>query len=97
MDLRPVVSEKSIALADANNTYVFYVPRSANKHTIARDIAARFDVSVVDVKTAVLKGKQKRWPVQRGRRFVTGKRSDMKKAYVTLADGDVITLFEGGE
>lgn len=97
MILQPVVSEKSIAMADTQNTYVFFVPKNANKQSIAQEISDRFDVEVKSVKTAIHKGKQKRMPVKRGRMLITGKRSDMKKAYVTLADGESISLFEGSE
>ena len=97
MNLQPVVSEKSIALADTQNTYVFFVPLSVNKHTIAREIEQRFDVKVDKVKTTIQKGKKKRMPVKRGRMLITGKRSDMKKAYVTLEDGESISMFEGSE
>lgn len=97
MNLQPVVSEKSIALTDTQNTYLFFVPKSANKHEIAREVAERFDVEVVSVKTSIHKGKQKRMPVKRGRMLISGKRSDMKKAFVKLAEGESISLFEGSE
>lgn len=97
MMLKPVISEKTIALADKENTYVFYVPKSVNKLQVTDEIKNRFDVNVTRVRTVVLKGKRKRMPVRGGRKTTPGKRSDMKKAYVTLGDGDSITLFEGSE
>ncbi len=97
MIVRPVISEKAIAQTDEENTYVFYVPISANKHTIASEVAQRFDVTVTRVRTAVLKGKSKRMPVRRGQKLISGRRSDMKKAYVTLQEGDSISMFEGSE
>ncbi len=97
MNLQPVVSEKSIALADTQNTYIFFVPKNANKHTISQEISDRFDVEVESVKTSIHKGKQKRMPAKRGRMLITGKRSDMKKAYVKLSEGESISLFEGSE
>lgn len=97
MKLHPLISEKSIALADEENTYVFVVPTSASKISIAREIEQRFSVTVNDVRTAITKGKAKQMPVQRGRRLISGRRSDGKKAYVTLQSGDSIPLLEGGE
>ncbi|PSO45323.1 50S ribosomal protein L23 [Candidatus Saccharibacteria bacterium SW_7_54_9] len=97
MIVRPVISEKAIAQTDEENTYLFYVPLSANKHTIAREVARRFDVTVTGVRTAILKGKSKGVPVRRGRKLISGRRDDMKKAYVTLGEGDSISMFEGSE
>lgn len=97
MIIRPAISEKAIALTDEENTYMFYVPVSANKHAVAAEVARRFEVTVTGVRTAVLKGKSKRMPVRGGRKLISGRRSDMKKAYVTLKEGDSIPLFEGGQ
>lgn len=97
MMLKPVVSEKAIAQAEDGNTYIFYVPKTANKHDIAREISRRFDVTVTEVRTAVMKGKSKQMPVQGGRKLISGRRSDMKKAFVTLSSGDNIPLFEGSQ
>ena len=95
MIITPVVSEKSMLSTEATNTYVFKVPRKANKIEIAKEIAARFKVTVDDVRTTVIKGKPKNQRVQGGSKMVRGVRSDIKKAYVTLKDGDSIELFEG--
>lgn len=97
MILKPVVSEKAIAQAEEENTYIFHVPKSANKHDIAREVARRFDVTVTRVRTTVCKGKSKQMPVQGGRKLISGRRSDMKKAYVTLPSDDNIPLFEGSQ
>lgn len=97
MRLHPFVSEKAIALADEQNTYVFVVPKTAEKVSIRRDIEQRFGVTVTKIRTVIVKGKPKQMIVQRGKRRISGKRSDMKKAYVTLQSGDSIPLFEGGE
>lgn len=97
MMLRPIISEKAIARAEDDNTYTFYVSSSANKHVIADEIARRFDVEVTGVRTALMKGKSKRMPVHQGKKLISGRRSDMKKAYVTLKSGDSISVFEGSE
>jgi len=85
---RPVISEKSFAHAEEGK-YVFVVDNRANKIEIARTVEKLFKVTVIDVKTVVMKGKVKRV----GRKF--GKRSDFKKAYVTLKEGDKIEEFKG--
>ena len=86
--IRPLVTEKSTHLSEEQNTYVFEVGRSANKHQIKAAVESLFRVSVSDVRTLNVRGKMKRFG-----RF-TGKRSNWKKAYVTLADGDFLNFFE---
>jgi large subunit ribosomal protein L23 len=86
--IRPLVTEKSTHLSEEQNTYVFEVGRSANKHQIKAAVESLFGVSVLDVRTLNVRGKMKRFG-----RF-TGKRSNWKKAYVTLADGDFLNFFE---
>ncbi len=85
---RPVISEKSFASAE-NGKYVFVVACKTNKIEIKKAIEKLFKVTVVDVRTVVMKGKVKR----AGRKF--GKRPDFKKAYVTLKKGDKIEEFKG--
>jgi len=86
--LRPVVTEKSTNLL-ADNKYTFYVKRDANKIEIKNAVEQMFKVNVTDVRTMVVKGKEKR----RGR--YVGRTSDRKKAIVTLRPGDRIAIFEG--
>ncbi|HSX08404.1 MAG TPA: 50S ribosomal protein L23 [Candidatus Saccharimonadales bacterium] len=90
--LKPRLSEKTYGLSEGN-VYVFAVPGDANKHTVARAVAAQFDVTVVSVNIINVKGKVKR-TVKKGGRAVTGTRSDVKKAYVTLKDGDTLPFFD---
>lgn len=92
--LKPRISEKAYAQSQRDNvkTYVFEVPSSANKHTVARAVSAQFDVNVATVRTTTTKGKTKQI-YRKGRRPVTGTRSDIKKAYVTLRAGDSLPLF----
>jgi len=92
--LAPLVSEKSVALAEAERTYVFAVPKNANKLQVAKAISEQFKVKVASVRTVIAKGKAKGRLVQRGAKRVSGKRSDIKKAYVKLAEGESIKLFE---
>jgi large subunit ribosomal protein L23 len=87
--LEPVVSEKSYNLLD-EGAYTFKVHPDANKIEIRQAIEAIFDVKVLKVTTANRKGKRKR-----NRRALTfGRRPDVKRAIVTLAEGDRIDLFE---
>jgi large subunit ribosomal protein L23 len=85
--LAPVVSEKSYDLIEDLNTYTFVVDRRANKTEIRQAVSRVFDVDVLKVNTMNRKGKQKRTG------WVVGKRSDTKRALVTLAPGDKIDIF----
>lgn len=82
--LAPHVSEKATLLADAANQIVFRVLPDANKAEVKKAVEARFKVKVSTVRMANVKGKQKRFGQYMGRR------SDWKKAYVTLAPGEDI-------
>lgn len=92
MVLRPKVSEKAYGLSQLRSTYAFIVPKDANKLTVAKAVAAQFKVTVVNVAIVNVKGKAKR-TVRRGGRAVAGRDAAVKKAYVTLKDGDSIAIF----
>lgn len=96
MILKPRLSEKSYGLSLTGNTYTFEVPGDATKHTVARAITAQFGVTVSAVNIINVKGKSVR-TVRKGGRPVAGKRSDVKKAYVTLKEGDSLAIFETEE
>ena len=85
---RPVVTEKSTGLSETGR-YVFEVDPSATKLQIKQVVQEAFDVKVVGVNTMVVKGKRKRF----GPRMSVNK--NWKKAIVTLAPGESITIFEG--
>ena len=85
----PVVSEKSYGLLDAN-VYTFKVHRDASKPEIRDAIQAIFDVKVTNVNTLNRKGKA----VRNRRTGVRTTRPSSKRAIVTLAPGDSISLFE---
>jgi large subunit ribosomal protein L23 len=87
--IRPVVSEKSYGLLDVG-VYTFVVAPDANKLQIREAVESIFNVRVTKVNTLNRKGKRKR----NRRTFTFGKRSDTKRAIVTLAAGDRIELFE---
>jgi large subunit ribosomal protein L23 len=89
--IEPIVSEKSYALIE-QNVYTFRVHPSSSKPEIHDAIEAIFNVKVLKVNTLNRKGKKTR--VRRSNR--TGKKSDSKRALVTLVAGDRIELFESG-
>lgn len=94
--VRPRLSEKTFMLGKTKNVYVFDVPHDVNKHTVAAAVTAQFEVAVADVNITNIKGKRKRL-VRKGGRPVMGQRSDIKKAYVTLADGQHLPFFDEPE
>jgi large subunit ribosomal protein L23 len=84
----PVVSEKS-AIAGEMNQVVFRVSSDATKPEIRRAIEMLFEVDVEDVRVVNIKGKNKRFGQ------TMGKRSDTRKAYVRLKEGQDIDLMPG--
>ena len=86
--IAPVVSEKTYDLLE-KDVYVFRVHPSASKPEIRQAVESIFDVKVVKVNTLNRKGKKRR----NRRNNVIGKRSDTKRAIVTLAEGDTIQIF----
>ena len=93
--LKPRLSEQTYALAQTSRVYVFDVPKDTNKHSIARAVAAQFDVQVEAVNMTTVKGKAKRTVSLTGRRrgATDGVRSDVKKAYVKLVKGASLPVF----
>lgn len=86
---RPLITEKSTMAKELDNQVVFEVDRRATKIEIRKAVETIFDVKVLQVRTLNQKGKSKRM----GKYL--GKRSDWKKAYVTLAPGQSVEFFEG--
>ena len=86
--LGPHITEKS-TMASEHNAVVFKVASDATKPQIKDAVEALFDVKVTGVNTLVAKGKTKRW---KGRPY---KRTDVKKAIVTLNEGDSIDVTSG--
>ena len=89
---KPVVTEKSTSLKEDFNRYVFRVEVKANKRQIKKAVEELFEVKVKDVRTAVIRGKKSVVMNRKGR--FEGYRPNWKKAYVTLAEGDNIDIFE---
>jgi len=86
--VRPLVTEKSTSLLGTDRSYAFEVTIDSTKPQIRKAIEAFYGVEVESVRTLIMRGKVKRF----GRRF--GKRKNWKKAYVTLAEGHELNLFE---
>jgi len=87
--LAPVVSEKSTRAAEKSNQAVFKVLRDARKPEIKAAVEKMFSVKVEAIRTLNVKGKSKRFGASQG------VRSDWKKAYVTLAEGQEIDFLSG--
>ena len=85
---KPVITEKA-TMASENNGVVFEVSMEANKPQIKEAVEALFGVKVKAVNTTITKGKVKRFRGQ------LGKRADVKKAYVTLEEGNTIDVSTG--
>lgn len=86
--LAPVITEKATYASELNKV-VFNVRRDANKEQIKAAVERLFDVKVESVNTLIRKGKKKSF------RGVRGQQSDVKKAFVTLAEGDRIDVTTG--
>ena len=86
--LAPHITEKTTMLSE-QNAVVFRVAQSASKPQIKAAVEALFNVSVLGVNTMITKGKSKRW---KGKPYT---RSDVKKAIVTLAEGQSIDITSG--
>lgn len=86
--LAPIITEKATVLSEQNKV-VFRVAEDASKDEIAAAVEELFKVTVTKVNTIVTKGKTKRF------RGIMGRRSDVKKAIVTLAEGQSIDITTG--
>jgi len=89
--IKPVISEKATSNSEVLGQYSFYVDTKANKIQIKKAIEAAYGVNVVSVSTLVSAPKVKTRYTKTG--FQTGKTNKLKKAIVSLAEGQVIELF----
>jgi large subunit ribosomal protein L23 len=85
---KPIITEKATMVSEAN-AVVFEVAIDANKPQITEAVEAIFGVKVKAVNTTITKGKVKRF------KGIAGKRKDVKKAYVTLEEGNAIDVSTG--
>jgi large subunit ribosomal protein L23 len=93
LTITPRISEKAYALSSSDNTYVFEVPLTSNKLQVKNAVEVQYKVKVADVRIAISKGKTKN-TARRKKQSLTGKRNDIKKAYITLKPGNSLTIFE---
>lgn len=87
--LSPRVTEKTTQIGESSNQYVFRVIKDANKSEVKGAVEMLFDVNVQSVRIVNVKGKSKSF------RQRPGKRSDWKKAYVRVQEGQVIDFLSG--
>ncbi len=87
--MAPLITEKGTFVSEKSNQVVFRVRLDASKDVIRDAVEQLFKVTVLKVRTIKLMGKNRK------RGAIKGRRSDWKKAYVTLKDGDRIEFFEG--
>jgi large subunit ribosomal protein L23 len=89
----PVTTEKAYGQSQ-KNIYVFSVPMTANKQQIKAAVQTQYDVTIVAIKTLVQSGKAIRFSRGKNKYPGTTKRTDSKKAYVTLAAGSSLNVFD---
>jgi large subunit ribosomal protein L23 len=94
--ITPRVSEKAYGQAGSLNTYVFVVPLSANKIEVKKAVETQYEVNVTKVNIVLIDGKSKKSYTKRGR-TIKGQRADIKKAYVTIKQGQTIPVFASQE
>ena len=89
--IKTIVSEKSNQLTEKRRTYAFRVHRRANKLEIKKAVEQFYGVTVEDVNTLVVPGKNKIRYTKKA--FVKGQKPSFKKAMVTVAEGENIDLY----
>lgn len=89
--VKPILSEKANAQQEKLRKYAFKVDRKANKLEIKKAVEDFYGVTVVDVNTVVVPGKNKTRYTKAG--FIKGMKSAYKKALVTVAEGETIDLY----
>ncbi|EKE00144.1 MAG: 50S ribosomal protein L23 [uncultured bacterium] len=91
--IRPIVTEKTLALSKGGNKYTFMVNMKASKGSVSKEIEDTYGVNVIDAQTMVVRGKKRR--LSGTPRFRT--LGNWKKAIVTLKEGQKIDLFIEGK
>ncbi len=89
--VKPILTEKANAQQEKLRKYSFKVDRRANKLEIKKAVEEFYGVSVIDVNTAVVPGKNKTRYTKAG--FIQGQKPAFKKAMVTVAEGESIDLY----
>lgn len=86
---KPIITEKTMRLANELNQYTFAVSSNSTKIMVEQAIAKKFDVQVENVRILNILGKR----VTFGKKRLSGKKSNYKKAIVTLKEGQTIEVF----
>lgn len=89
--IKPILTEKANAQQESLRRYAFRVARKANKLEIKKAVEAMYGVTIIDVNTVVVPGKNKTRYTKKG--FVQGQKPSYKKAMVTVAEGETIDLY----
>jgi large subunit ribosomal protein L23 len=89
--IKPILTEKANAQQDKLRRYAFKVSRKANKLEIKKAVQEFYGVTVVDVNTAVIPGKNKTRFTKAG--YIQGQKPAYKKALITVAEGETIDLY----
>ena len=89
--IKPILSEKANAQQEKLRRYAFRVAKQANKLEIKKAVEGFYGVTVTDVNTVVVPGKNKTRYTKAG--FIKGRKSSYKKAMVTVGEGETIDLY----
>jgi large subunit ribosomal protein L23 len=89
--IKPILTEKANSQQEKLRRYAFKVARKANKLEIKKAVEEFYGVSIIDVNTSVIPGKNKTRYTKKG--FVKGQKAAYKKALVTVAAGETIDLY----
>jgi large subunit ribosomal protein L23 len=89
--IKPILTEKANGQQEKLRRYAFKVAHRANKLEIKKAVEEFYGVSVIDVNTAVVPGKNKTRYTKKG--FVKGQKPSFKKAMITVAEGETIDLY----
>ncbi|MEN6455615.1 MAG: 50S ribosomal protein L23 [Prolixibacteraceae bacterium] len=89
--IKPIVTEKITALGNTLNRYGFVVQKDANKQQIKKAVESLYQVNVSSVNTMIYSGKRKSRYTKGG--IINGRTNAVKKAIVTLAEGDTIDFY----
>ncbi len=92
--IKPILSEKASA-SNENGLYAFVVNKKANKIQIKQAVESLYGVNVVSVRTINVAGKSKTRFTKAG--MIEGRTRSYKKAYIALADGEMLDIYEGTE
>jgi large subunit ribosomal protein L23 len=89
--IKPILSEKANSQQEKLRRYAFRVAKEANKLEIKKAVESFYGVTVTDVNTVVVPGKNKTRYTKAG--FIKGRKPSFKKAMVTVAEGEAIDLY----